>query len=156
MSKSIKQFSGLGLIILGVVLPFYLAIETIISETLFLLALLGFLCAGFLIYKIDDIIEFETKWVKMKTLQKEIYAKAEEVQRLSEELNKNRQDLRRATRAFVESFYLSLQTRNRFPIPKRIAEVIEKKLDILVGFSFEGEEDLKQWAGKIKELLENR
>jgi predicted transcriptional regulator len=89
----------------------------------------------------------------MKTLQKEIYTKAEEVQRLSDKLNKDKQELRKAMKAFVESFYLSLQTRNRFPIPKEVADVIEKNLDILVEFSFENEKDLKNWAEEIKKLL---
>jgi hypothetical protein len=153
LSKSMNQTLGIGLIILGVILPFYLATKGIISETLFGIGFVAFLAAGFLLYKMDDIIEFETKWVKMKTLQKEIYAKAEEVQKLSEELNKNKQDLRKATRAFVESFYLSLQTRNSFPMPRQVAEVIEKNLDILVESSFEDEEDLKVWSEEIKRLL---
>ncbi len=153
MSKNIKKILGVSLIIIGVILPFYLVVKEIISGEIFIFSFLAFLVAGFLLYKIDDIIEFETSWVKMKTLRKEIYAKAEEVQRLSDELNKNKQDLRKAIRAFVESFYLSLQIRHKFPIPRKVADVIEKNLDILIEFSFEDEKDLKKWAGEIKKLL---
>ena len=127
LSKNAKQFLGICLIIVGIILPFYLATKEIISEILFIFSIVGFSLVGFLVYKIDDIIEFETRWVKMKTLQREIYAKVEEVQKISEKLDRNREDLRKATKAFVESFYLSLSTRNRFPIPKQVAEIIEKR-----------------------------
>lgn len=144
---------GILLVILAVILPTYLSVVKAISEVLFGLIFIAFLIAGFLLYKINEIVEFETKFVKLKTLQEEIYAKAEEVKKLSEELNQDKKELREATRVFIESFYLTLQTRNIFPIPQQIAQEIEKNLNILASFAVGNENDRKSWIQRIQGLL---
>lgn len=153
MKTLLLKIAGVILIIIGVIMPAYLAVAGKITETLFGLIFFGFLAAGFLIYKLDEIVEFEVKGLKLKTLQKEIFAKAEEVKKLSEELNQDKKELKEVIKVFVESFYLTLETRNMFPPPKKIADKILKNLDILANFSVEDGTKRKKWIESIEQML---
>lgn len=149
----VKKIIGIIIIIIGVILPTYLSIVKVISETQFGLILIGFIIVGSLIYKLDEIVEFEIKGLRLKTLQKEIFAKAEEVKRISDDLEKDKGELREATRVFIESFYLTLQTRNIYPIPVQIAKQIENNLNTLANFAVEDEKKRKKWINEIGSLL---
>lgn len=155
MPKTYKQYLGVIIIIGGLILLTYLAIQKEISETLYGLSIVVFIAAGFLIYKIDDIIEFETKWLKLKTLQKEVYARVEEVQKLARELDKDKKELREATKIFIESFYLTLQTRNVFPIPDHVVKILEKNLNALSGFAVENPTEREGWIHNIGQILKS-
>src|SRR3990167_2283874 len=96
MKRTSLQFTGIILVILGVILPTYLSLNKLISEGLFGLMFIAFLAGGFLVYKIEDIVEFESSLIKLRTIQKEIFAKADEVKQLSKELNQDKQELKKA------------------------------------------------------------
>lgn len=102
---------------------------------------------------LKEISWFKTKWFELRRIREEVFAKTEEVKKLSEELNQDKKELREATRVFIESFYLTLQTRNIFPIPQQVAQEIEKNLNILAGFAVENENDRKQWIQRIQNLI---
>jgi len=108
-----------------------------------------------MIYKIDEIIEFETKWIKLKTLQKEIYAKVEEVQKLAQELDRDKDELRAATRVFIETFYLTLQTRNVFPIPEHVRKILENNLNILSNFAVENPVQREEWMRNTERIFKS-
>lgn len=123
--------------------------------------------AAFLIFSIFFVIFFrkeirefikeigwlKTKWFELRRIREEIFAKAEQVKELSERLNRDKQELREATKIFIESFYLTLQTRNIFPIPTQVAKEIEKNLNILAAFAVENESQRKQWVERLQKLL---
>ena len=102
---------------------------------------------------IKEIGWLKTKWFELRRIREEVFAKAEEVKKLSEELNQDKQELREATRVFIESFYLTLQTRNIFPIPEKVAKEIEKNINLLAAFAVEDEIKRKVWVEKIQKLL---
>gem|GEM_PF-4146758 len=156
MNKTILNIIGLFVIFVGLLISLFLFIFKNISEFRFASIVVLSSAVGFLIYKIDEIVEFKTSWIELKTIRKEVYAKAEEVKELSEELNKDKEELREATRVFVESFYLTLQTRNIFPIPDKIAHEIEKNLNILASFSVNDEKKRNQWVSNIHNLLNSK
>lgn len=102
---------------------------------------------------LKEISWLKTKWFELRRIREEVFAKTKEVKRLSEELNQDKKELREATRVFIESFYLILQTRNIFPIPQQIAQEIEKNLNILAGFAVENENNRKEWIQRIQNLI---
>lgn len=102
---------------------------------------------------IKEIGWLKIKWFELRRIREDIFAKAEEVKKLSEELNKDKQELREATKVFIETFYLSLETRNRFPIPEKISQKIIENLNILANFAIENESEGEEWMEKIQELL---
>lgn len=156
MKRTILQLAGIILVILGIIFPTYLSINKLISEGLFALMFVPFLAGGFLIYKIEDIVEFESNLIKLKTIQKEIFAKAVEVKRLSKELTKDKQELRKATRIFIETLYLTLESRHRFPIPEKISNEITKNLNILANLAIRNQSEKGEWKrrmNKVEELL---
>lgn len=158
MKKNFYNVLGLFIILIAVIVPGYLVISKIIDEVLFLLLFAAILATGFLIYKIEEICEFETKIVKLKTLKNEIFAKAEEVVRLSRLINEDKRDLRKSIRVFIETLYLSLATRNRFPIPEKVADEINKNLNLLTNLAIKNKGEDKEWSARmeaIKELINN-
>lgn len=97
---------------------------------------------------IEEIGHLKTKWFEIERIRKEIFAKVEEVQKLSQEMEKNKNDLKKATQVFIETFYLSLSTRNKFPIPKDINKIIENNLNILSQLAIEDDYKRQEWIGK--------
>lgn len=116
----------------------------------------------FIIFK-KEISEFlreiawlKTKWVELKRIKEEIFAKAEEVKSLSEELEKDKNELREATKIFIESFYLSLATRNRFPPPNNVSQKILTNLDSLAVFAISDNEKREKWIKEMQNLLNQK
>ena len=153
MKKNILKIIGIVIVFAGVILPTIYAIRGTISESLFFLIFLAFILAGFLIYKIDEIVEFEIKGIKLKALQKEIFAKAEEVQKLSQELEQDKNNLKGAVKVFIETFYLSQSTRGRFPVPEGINKTIENNLNILSRFAIENDQERQKWIDSTTAFL---
>lgn len=102
---------------------------------------------------LKEISWLKTKWFELRRIREEVFAKAEEVKKLSDELNKDKSELREATRIFIESFYLTLQTRNIFPIPEPIAKEIGRNLNILANFAVEDAVKRSEWIKNIEKLL---
>lgn len=152
MKRTILQLAGIILVILGVIFPTYLSINKLISEGLFALMFIAFLAGGFLIYKIEDIVEFESSLIKLKTIQKEIFAKAEEVKRLSKELDQDRKQLRKAIRVFIETLYLALSTRHKFPIPEKVSKQITENLNFLANLSIKERSEKTEWKTRFKQV----
>lgn len=106
---------------------------------------------------IDDIGWFKTKWFEFKRIREDIFAKAEEVKRLSEELEKDRSNLRKSVRIFIETLYLTLGTRNRFPIPQPAANKINKNLNLLANLAVGNKKEDRELRKSIintSELIE--
>lgn len=152
MKRTILQLAGIMLVILGVIFPTYLSINKLISEGLFALMFVAFLAGGFLIYKIEDIVEFESSLIKLKTIQKEIFAKADEVKKLSKELNQDKRELKKTIITFTETLYLSLSTRHRFPIPQKVSDKITKNLNFLASLAVKGKKDEIAFKNRMKEV----
>lgn len=152
MKKNLLKVLGLLLILMAVIIPAFLAITKAINESLFVLIFLAILVIGFLIYKIDEIGEFETKFLKLKILKKEIFAKAEEVTRLSRAVSEDKRDLRKSIRIFIETLFLTLATRNKFPIPGKVEEEIRKNLNLLASFAIKNKGEDKEWDTRMKTI----
>jgi len=153
MNKNFYKIGGLIVIIGGFLVSTCLVFKGTINEATYIAALLGAVIVGFLVYKIDEIVEFKTKWIELKTLQKEVYVKAEEVKEIAREVENTKTALEESSRVFIESFYLSLQTRNIFPIPEEVAKKIEQNLNILANFAIKDPEKRKRWMDEINQLL---
>jgi len=153
MKKLFFKIFGLVIIVGGFLISTYFIFNRIINESSYILVVLGSIIVGFLIYKIEDIVEFKTKWIELKILQREVYAKVEEVKRISEEVEATKNALKESSRVFIESFYLSLQTRNIFPIPEGVAKKIEQNLNILANFAIEDPQKRQRGVSEINQLL---
>lgn len=153
MKRITLQLTGIILVILGVILPTYLALNRLISEAFFGLIFIAFLAGGFLIYKIEDIVEFESSLLKLKTIQKEIFAKADEVKQLSKELSQDKQRLKEAIITFNETLYLTLSTRHKFPIPQKVGEKISKNLNYLANLAIKGKKEEATFKKRMKGVL---
>jgi len=105
---------------------------------------------------IKEISWLKTKWFELKRIREEIFVKVEEVKKLSEELDKDKKELKKATKIFIESFYLTLQTRNIFPIPEKVAKEIEKNLNELSNFAIEDIDDRTTWIKEMQDLLNKK
>lgn len=102
---------------------------------------------------VEDANVLKTKWFEIQRIQKEIFAKAEEVRELSEDLSQDKKELRESTKIFIESIQLILATRNVFPIPDRVSKEIEKNLNNLAYFAVENENERKEWVRKINKII---
>ena len=153
MNKDFCKTAGLILIIGGFLVSTFLIIIQTIEIATYSAIVLGGIIVGFLVYRIDDIVEFKTKWIELKTLQKEIYAKAEEVKKIAQNVKDTKEVLKKSCNVLMETFYLSLQTRNIFPIPETVVKKIEQNLDILASFAIENVEKRKRWINEINQLL---
>lgn len=105
---------------------------------------------------IREIGWLKTKWFEMRRIRDEIFAKAKEVKELSEELNQDKKELQKATKTFIESFYLALATRNQFPPPSHITNIILGNLDTLAELAIPNKDDREKWVKKIQELLKSQ
>ena len=105
---------------------------------------------------LQEISWLKTKWFELRRIREENFAKAEEVKRLSKELNKDKQELRKSIRIFTETLYLALSARHKFPIPKKISNDITKNLNILANQAIKTQSEKGEWKrrmNKIQELL---
>ncbi len=102
---------------------------------------------------IREIGWLKTKWFELRRIREEIFAKAEEVSKISKELNQNKKELRQATKVFIETFYLNLETRNIFPIPEKISKKIIENLNILANFAITNEDERREWTKEVQDLL---
>lgn len=109
-------------------------------------------CAEFL----REISWLKTKWFEIRRIREEIFAKAEEVKSLSEELEKDKKELREATKIFIESFYLSLATRNRFLPPDNVLQKILANLDLLAVFAIKDQGKRDKWIKEMQDLLNQK
>lgn len=150
--KNFLKVAGVLLVIFAVILPTYFATIKLISETLFGLIFVAFLIGGFLLYKLDEIVEFETTFVKLRTLKKEIYAKVEEVRQLSKELHEDKEELRKSIRVSIETLYLTLSSRHRFPIPEKISNEITKNLNVLANLAIKNQTEEGEWKKRMDEI----
>lgn len=153
MNNNFCKTIGLTIIIGGFLISTYLIIAQIINESVYIVILLGCIIVGFLIYKIEDIVEFKTRWIKLRTLQKEVYAKAEEVEKVAKELKNIEKDLRKSTKAFIENFYLTICTKGKFPPPGKVVKKLEQNLSVLADFAIEDPEERKRWKNEMDQLL---
>ena|SRR3989344_1484764 len=119
--------------------------------------LLGFVI--FLLIFRKEVSEFlreiswlKTKWFELRRIREEIFAKAEEVKKLSNELNKDKQELRKSIRVFTETLYLALSTRHKFPIPEKISSEITKNLNILANQAIKNQSEKREWKRRFKKV----
>ncbi len=101
---------------------------------------------------------FKTKWFELHRIRGEIFAKAEEIEKLSHEVNKDKSELRKSIRIFIQTQYLALETRNKFPIPEKIAEAITRNLNLLANLAIKNKKEKKEWItkmAKFQTLLES-
>ncbi|MEK7516988.1 MAG: hypothetical protein AAB583_00410 [Patescibacteria group bacterium] len=105
---------------------------------------------------LKEISWLKTKWFELRRIREEIFAKAEEVNKLSEDLNSDKEELRKATKWFVETFYLTLATRNRFPPPSGVIEEVERKLSSLAEFAIPNKNDRIAWFKNLQAVVKVR
>ena len=99
-----------------------------------------------------EISWLKTKWFELRRIREEIFAKAEEVKKLSNELNKDKQELRKSIRVFTETLYLALSTRHKFPIPEKISSEITKNLNILANQAIKNQSEKREWKRRFKKV----
>lgn len=100
---------------------------------------------------------FKTKWFELGRIREEVFAKADEVKQLSNKLNRDKKELRKSIRIFIESLYLTLSTRDKFPIPDKISQQISQNLNLLANLAIKNAGEKKEWKermDKVSELLE--
>ena len=102
---------------------------------------------------IREIGHLKTKWFEIERIRKEIFAKVEEVQKLSQELEQDKNNLKGAVKVFIETFYLSQSTRGRFPIPENINKIIENNLNVLSQFAIENSQERQKWIDNTTAIL---
>ena len=102
---------------------------------------------------IKEIGHLKTKWFEIERIRKEIFAKVEEVQKLSQELEQDKNNLKGAVKVFIETFYLSQSTRGRFPIPENINKIIENNLNVLSQFAIENSQERQKWIDNTTAIL---
>ena len=103
---------------------------------------------------INEIGWLKTKWFELKRIRKEVYAKAKEVKELAKKVEQDEKNLKKATKVFLETLYLSLETRNIFPIPQLIKRRLERNINLLAQFSEENDEERRKWHAEIRRLLD--
>lgn len=101
---------------------------------------------------IKEIGWLKTKWFELKRIREEVFAKAEELKKLSNELNKDKQELKKAILTFTETLYLALSTRHKFPIPQKISTEITNNLNSLAGLAIKGKKEEIAFKKRMKEV----
>lgn len=101
---------------------------------------------------IKEIGWLKTKWFELKRIRGEIFAKANEVQKLSKALRQDKKDLRRVIIVFTETLYLALETRHRFPIPKKISSEITKNLNLLANLALKSRGEKSKFKRRMSEV----
>lgn len=99
-----------------------------------------------------EISWLKTKWFELGRIREEIFAKAEEVKKLSKELNIDKREFRQSTRIFIETLYLTLSSRHRFPIPEKISNEITKNLNTLANLGIRNQKEEKKWKKRLEEV----
>lgn len=120
---------------------------------------LGFVVFIFIFKKdissfLKETSSLKTKWFELKRIREEIFAKADEVKKLSKELNQDKKDLRKAIIVFTETLYLALETRHRFPIPAKISSEITKNLNLLSKLAIKSRNEKDRFKKRMDEVQE--
>lgn len=166
---------GLIVIVLGLVISGVMLVTKLLNAQSAGVVIIGSILSGLAIANIEFIGKFKYRDLEIETVRKEVFDKADEVQKqkqlidlLVSSVNNSKRDientsgeikqvaivLREATKKFIENHYYTLQTRNIFPIPQPIVSEIEKNLNILAAFAYPDTTERKEWVDKITQILE--
>jgi len=105
---------------------------------------------------IGEIGHLKTKWFEVERIRKEIYAKTEEVKQLITEVEKEKANLKTATKILIETLYLTTETRGQFPIPEHIRTILQNNLNILSNFAIEDPQHRQEWINQTTALLQKK
>lgn len=101
---------------------------------------------------LKEISWIRTRWFELKRIREEIFAKAEEIKKLSKELNKDKQELRKSIRVFIETLHLALSSRHKFPMPEKIINEINKNLNVLTNLAIKNQSEKSEWKIRMDEI----
>ena len=95
---------------------------------------------------IQEIGHLKTKWFEIERIRKEVFAKAEEVEKV-------KVNLREIMRSYVETYAFDLKTRNQIPPPPDVIKKAQEELNSIIKLLFPTKDERVIFVKTLQEKL---